>query len=164
MFLYCSEANVFGRCCWWNLQGQGFSSFDHTLLLHYSHVDRYHFIVDFSLLVSSMRFNTSKECLSLWLFLRLECMKVGKRKWCRSCFTMASWKCSYFYTTFGTKLELVFLTKSTFRAEWTWTQWSHVWCFGTVSENGAKMMYKRIMGSFRPIYHRSACDFITTIP
>ena len=42
------------------------------------------------------------------------------------------------------------MTKSAFRAEWTWTQWNHVWCFGSVCENGAKMMYKRIMGSFRP--------------
>ena len=38
MFLYCSEANVFGGCCWRNLQGQGFSSFDRTLLLHHSHL------------------------------------------------------------------------------------------------------------------------------
>ena len=74
MFLYCSEANVFGR---WNLQGQGFASFDHTLVLPHSHVDRYHFIVDFSLLVSGMRF-TSKECLSLWLFLSLTVWKFGR--------------------------------------------------------------------------------------
>ena len=33
-------------------------------------------------------------------------MKVGKRKRCRSCFTTASRKCSYFYTTFGTNLNL----------------------------------------------------------
>ena len=120
---------IFGRCCWWNLQGQGFSSFVHIPLLHHFHVDsssNFLFLRPAGVLRANNVFLLDSFWdLNVWKFGRENGVVVVSQRPLENDLTPDS----------GQNLKWM-------RTEWTWTQCIHVWCFGWHgSWIGTKMMY-----------------------